>query len=361
VRERLAEQLLAAVMDWEEDDVSRERPVLQAFADYKYDGYEQFGPGRRFIESLAGWLNQLPQEQRADAYNFVRDHLIFVSRAEMQYLVDAVYPDVVRRRLITRAAIDLGVARRRVTHVAGSKAFARRRRSCLFLGLSDGAHTDVLRRANPRDISNEQVIADHSSLEPKAKEAVAPLRKDLKGLEVPNVDDARFTTVVLLDDFSASGVSYIRNDGTEGKIAKIAKRISALPEVVDLDDLEVIIVLYVATTRALSAVRAGVEKLVQHTPGSWTVRAIQELGPEIVFARGTPPELAQAIRDCYDEAINDEHMKKGGADGRWGFADCGLPLVLAHNTPNNSIALLWADTDEVRGLFPRVTRHRGQP
>ena len=37
-------------------------------------------------------------------------------------------------------------------HVAGTKAFERRRRSCLFIGLSDGAHTDVLRRANPQSI-----------------------------------------------------------------------------------------------------------------------------------------------------------------------------------------------------------------
>ena len=37
-----------------------------------------------------------------------------------------------------------------------------------------------------------------------------------------------------------------------------------------------------------------------------------------------------------------------------------LPLVLAHNTPNNSVYLLWADKPDLRtkALFPRVSRHR---
>ena len=34
-------------------------PSLQLLADYKYDHYQRFGPGRRFIESLALWLISL--------------------------------------------------------------------------------------------------------------------------------------------------------------------------------------------------------------------------------------------------------------------------------------------------------------
>src|SRR3546814_12324535 len=32
-------------------------------------------------------------------------------------------------------------------------------------------------------------------------------------------------------------------------------------------------------------------------------------------------------------------------DLKLGYADCALPLILEHNTPNNSIPLLWAETD----------------
>ena len=37
MKDALAERLLAAVMNWKEEDVARERPDLQAMAAYKYD------------------------------------------------------------------------------------------------------------------------------------------------------------------------------------------------------------------------------------------------------------------------------------------------------------------------------------
>lgn len=61
----------------------------------------------------------------------------------------------------------------------------------------------------------------------------------------------------------------------------------------------------------------------------------------------------------FDAAVNDEHMKVGGTDGRLGFAGCALPVVLSHNTPNNAIYLLWGPEQyEYAGLFPRVVRHK---
>lgn len=92
--------------------------------------------------------------------------------------------------------------------------------------------------------------------------------------------------------------------------------------------------------------------------GTWDVASVQRLPSEIAIQPGVDTELDALIDAVYDPVINDKHMQKGGSDGRYGFAHCGLPVVLSHNTPNNSIALLWADTELVRGLFPRVTRHR---
>jgi len=53
MRDALAERLLANVMKWTPEDVALERPVLQALAALKYDEYQQFSPGMRFVESLA--------------------------------------------------------------------------------------------------------------------------------------------------------------------------------------------------------------------------------------------------------------------------------------------------------------------
>jgi hypothetical protein len=68
----------------------------------------------------------------------------------------------------------------------------------------------------------------------------------------------------------------------------------------------------------------------------------------------------EALARAYsDPALIDLH--KG--DATLGYRDSRLPLVLSHNTPNNSIALLWADTSERRdgksrhALFTRYERH----
>ncbi len=66
------------------------------------------------------------------------------------------------------------------------------------------------------------------------------------------------------------------------------------------------------------------------------------------------------LSEYFDDSIIDEHYKRGKHDRPYlGFNECSLPLVLSHNTPNNSIPLLWFEEDRKhRGLFPRVPRHR---
>jgi hypothetical protein len=85
---------------------------------------------------------------------------------------------------------------------------------------------------------------------------------------------------------------------------------------------------------------------------------VEPFGPELKLERGCGEPIEPLIETYYDDSIEDEHTKKGGSDLKYGFAKSGLPLVVSHNTPNNSIALLWAQTEKVRALFPRVTRHK---
>jgi hypothetical protein len=349
-------------MGWDESDVARERPVLQALADYKYDSYERYQPGMRFIESLACWLAQFDVgQERECAYQRIREKLIFISRDELDHLVASSYPDYVRPRLLQRAAADEGIPAHLVGQLKKSRAFRRHQRSCLFVGLSDGARTDHLRRTNPV-ISNEQVLADYHGLRGRAAELLKDLRKDLPALDLGDKGgEDRFTSLVLLDDFSASGLSYLRveEDEHKGKIARIAAVVGEL----DLfsEDLEVMILLYVATNQSYGYLEKLLHELAAEVPGAWTIGRMQGLGKSEVTRAGDDAELDRLIQRVYDPAINDRHMKKGGSDGRYGFANCGLTTVLSHNTPNNSLALLWADTDNVVGLFPRVTRHRENP
>lgn len=354
MRQALAESLLAEVMAWDNDDVARERPALQAMADYKYDEYEQYAAGSRFIERLARWLGRFDVGSRAAAYQFVRERLVFISRAEMRHLVGSAYPDHVRPKLIARAAGDLGVPPHRLRHIAASDEFRRRHRACLFVGLSDGARTDVLRRTTPI-LSNEQVVADYQAANERARDLLSDLADDLGD------EDGTFTTLVLLDDFTASGISYARmeNGKPKGKIAKVAASIErkGLHGLVRPDDLEVQILLYVATETALERIGEEVAKLAMRIGGTWSVGAVHRLSGDIAIRPGMLEDIDELIDRHYDPSIETTHTRKGGKDVKYGFASCGLPVVLTHNTPNNSLPLIWADTDE-RALFPRVTRHR---
>jgi hypothetical protein len=65
----------------------------------------------------------------------------------------------------------------------------------------------------------------------------------------------------------------------------------------------------------------------------------------------------------YDDSIETRHTRVGGSGARLGFGGCCLPLVLEHNTPNNSVAILWAESaggpgrHAMRPLFRRRQRH----
>ena len=368
MKDELAEALLARVMGWDQQKVAQERAVLQDMARYKYDEYQQFAPGQRFIESLALWLRQFPAgEARAVAYEFVRRRLIFISAAEMDQLVGLSFPTLIRPWLMGMVAAASGIPNHRVRAIEVSEAYKLLLRQTLFLGLSDGADTGRFRRANPF-LSNEQVWHAYEISGDKAADFKRKLRKDLQKrlARVPTDAECRYRAVVLLDDFTASGLSYLRNEnegGPTGKIHKIWTKLkdakSEFSEFVDQDAVSLLIVFYVAAAQ-------GIEHLQSHLPKilglpAETLTVVHALAPSIRVVGGADDcFLKLAAEDQYfDPAADDEHGEVGGVSKRFGFANCRLPVVLSHNTPNNSLFLLWAEAEHsVRGLFPRVSRHR---
>lgn len=223
----LAETLLARIMDWDDATKATERARLELFAAYKYDQYQQFAPGRRFLESLALWLRQFEKGvERNLAYQFVRNRLVFISNEEMNSLVDLAFPTIVRPFLLRAAAKTTELSAFRIRAIADSESYRCIQRQTLVLGLSDGARMDRFRRVNAESISHEQVFHAYDVSDKKADDMAAKLRRDLRRIlnREPTPEEARFRNVVLLDDFSASGLSYIRKDEESGEWAgKIPK------------------------------------------------------------------------------------------------------------------------------------------
>ena len=365
-----AQDLLAQVMGWTDLElVNQEVPVLQLMSYYKYDQYQRFGPGKRFFESLALWLNQFDPADRPVALDLVKHQLIFVSEQEMAHLVQLAYPDVIVQHRIRLVAEEAGIPSYRVGEARSHARFELLRIKSLYLGLSDGAHTNDLRRASRGAISNEQIWQAYELGEAKAEDMLKELRKGLKdcGLALArDAEEERFSIVWLVDDFSGSGNTYIRFDSGEarfkGKIRKIYDRILT-GDLVDPDYYEVNLLLYVATRQAIDHIEYWAEQYAtEQGLRPLKLHVLHIIERDVSIDDKTNPALFSLLSKpkYYDPRASDSHISVGGTNtARFGFANCSLPLVLSHNTPNNSIYALWGPEDyNFSGLFPRVSRHR---
>ena len=176
---------------------------LQLLADYKYNKYEMYHPGRHFLENLYLWLLQFTEQERLEAIRFVRNELIFVSRMEFEQLAQILYHDQIRRHQLRVAASMTGLASFRVHAARKSPSFKRVTRASLYVGMSDGARIDYIRRHN-LEINNEQVIPYYRVAGEKIDELMSDLANAVSDAS------ARFYCLFLVDDLCGSGKTLLR-------------------------------------------------------------------------------------------------------------------------------------------------------
>ncbi len=367
MKENVALRVLSEIMQWDNDRARREFAWLSLMSRMKYDGYRDFLAGVRFTESLADWLQQFGADEREIAYQFIRKHLVYFGPAEMQHLVELAYPEHVRRRLVTAVAQRAEIPRYLVwAHENGVVRYQALLRRTLFLGLSDGARMDTFRRVNVGIISNEQIVVATEVNPGKWESLIKKLREDTGDPK------AQFEFLFLMDDFVGSGKTLLREAPPtwEGKLIKFWKQIQPVRQTHFSSTLVVCVHHYVSTNEASRIMVERRDAAAAALGDGWFKRE------EIEFSFGTvlPPDLPidearfgefmKLVKKYYDEAVQTQHTNVGGTDDvRLGFGGCALPLVLEHNTPNNSVALLWADTvgannqHAMRPLFRRRQRH----
>ena len=194
MRETLALRLLGRIMDWNEETASEEFGWLRVMSRLKHDDYRDYLAGVRFVESLAGWLQQFEAGDRAAAYDFVRHRLVYISNAEIQRLVDQFYPRTVEPRLLETVATARAIPPYLVwSDAIATRELERRRRQTLFIGLSDGARIDVLRRSNAGILSTEQIVLATHIDEQKWEDLGNNLRDDPRWQAYPSRSSLRFT------------------------------------------------------------------------------------------------------------------------------------------------------------------------
>jgi hypothetical protein len=360
----LALRVLGDVMKWTDERATDEFRWLRLISTAKYDDYSEFLAGVRFIESLAAWLQQFSQDDRETAYSFVRNRLVYIGSGEMQHLVELAFPESMHPLLLRRAATMAGVPH----YLALAKqdcraAYRRLRRSSLFLGLSDGARIDAFRRANQGLITNEQVATATEISPDKWDRMLENLREEIGDAT------ARFSHVFLIDDFVGTGKTLLRLEGEKwtGKLARFWSGIKERRAVLLEDNPTVIVHHYVASHAAAEAVPETELEARAARGDDWFNDVKFTFG--MTFPEDLPvtPSRDAAFYSLtqryYDAGIESAHSRVGGDNIRLGFGNAALPVVLEHNTPNNSVALLWAESTSsaaehaMRPLFRRRQRH----
>lgn len=367
MNEELGLKLLANLLEWTHE-AREEYRWLKFMARYKYDGYHDFVAGKRFLASLISWLRQFATvEERRIAYGLVRHRLVYLGPAEINHLVRRTYHETIRTRLGRAVAAQLGVPTYLVwSHPDAEDAYRRLLRATLFFGLSDGARIDVFRRANTGILNNEQVLLATQIHDSKWASVLSKLRQD-------QGENARFAHVFLLDDFTASGATLVRWDPDEGnwtgKLVRFWDEVRSQLQTHFTPDWTLGVHHYVGSHDARDNILMREASIrAERPPETWFSAPV-----EFTFGTVLPDTLKlDPARDAaflhlvdkyYDPAIQTKHTEVGGDSVARGFNDCALPLVLDHNTPNNSVALLWAESvgadghHPMRPLFRRRQRH----
>lgn len=379
MNQELALKILGQILAWGDERARQEFAWLRLIARLKYDGYRDFQAGMRFIESLATWLQQFDGQERETAYEFIRRYLVYIGPIEMQRLVEQFYPSVVRSRLVQKAASQFGIPKYRVfASEAAMQAAERLRRQTLYMGLSDGARIDVVRHSNVGFITNEQLVATTQLDKDKWQDLLKNLRDDLKD------PTASFRLIYLIDDFMGTGTSFFRYDDEKkkwsGKLVRFKESLQqAVRNLKDdrilSDDWELCVHHYVASANAAALVQTRHDQAQSSLKGkNWAKEVHFSFGmtlPDdfpIDKVPGRHQDFIALTQKYYDPIIRTRHTDVGGATHLGlGYGGCALPLILEHNTPNNSIALLWAETEggdrdgiiarSMRPLFRRRQRH----
>jgi hypothetical protein len=326
---------------------------LEFMARYKYDHYETYVPGKRFLEHLCIWLDQFKAEDRSTALRFVRERLIFVSQREMQELARLLYYDHIVPQILESIIQEHEL--KPFQYTKAFKEYPAALRRCLFVGLSDGAKIDFFRRHNV-ELSQEQVLPYYRTA---GKEYIARLQADTKDPK------AVFNTVFLIDDFTGSGYTLLREE--HGRIVGSLERVYEHHATIIDQAKRVYLCHYIATANAHEKVQALANSFPPYAGKLKTLSALT-LPPSLSIIP-TNPNLDDAMQDIIDmcdlyfnKDYNNANTLKGGGI-KLGYGNQGLPLVLYSNTPNNSLFLIWYDapnrpTNSFHALFRRIDRHK---
>ena len=172
-----------------------------------------------------------------------------------------------------------------------------------------------------------------------------------------------FQYIFLVDDIAASGRTILRfekNGSPDGRLKRFV--LDTLDLLKDGECPKIFIALYIATPQALAHLQSSIASYPNppwnhdNAPEVISVMTIEDQARLVCNRPGDEYETDRLfdllLHKYYQKSVEDEHKR----NVKHGYSQCGLPLILTHNTPNNSVYLLW-ESKKTKALFPRYERH----
>jgi hypothetical protein len=316
-------------------------------AKYKYDKYELYKAGLRFLSYLVPWLEQFSERERITMVKLV-DNLMYISEEEMQSLSSIMFQKICHELLeeiIIAESLD-----EFDYNTAFSTHFQKYLDESIFVGMSDGSRIGYFRRHSvvlPRDSVLEFYKVDE--------------------WEKRQLTKKRFA--FLIDDFCGSGTTFIRGEeDKKGKMVPAGQLQRFMERWADFVRFERIFYCpYIITKGAYSRINelvSGSEKIIDIKVGfkilySMLIPADHScvFSPSRIFGDSDLERIKRICDKYYDRFKEDKNAKKYGGC-RYGFGETGLAIAIYHNTPNNCIYPIWNTTMKWHSLFPRISKHK---
>ena len=168
----------------------------------------------------------------------------------------------------------------------------------------------------------------------------------------------------IIDELYATNIEPAEEEKKEGKKEEL--HLSYLLDA-NQPEIHIDILFCMATQKAEDNIRKSLDDFLEkrsYGKIKYHIHVVQKLDESLSRDITGDPDLMRVLEKpkYLHQNLKDDTAYKVGSVNRpyLGFDECALPVVLSHNTPNNSLPILWQDTDDekqFKGLFPRISRH----
>ena len=283
----------------------------KVFNDYEPSQFDQFE------DRLDRWIHNVTDEKDQQTLFLLLGHLFFIGRPEFESLYRAAYNGPVRRWLVEQLNVNIASPAAMEVLDAGVA-------ETWFCPITDSMRINSFLKVN--NLAGKSHRPDWRSL--RKFGAPEKIRRFIA--------DNQIRRIVLLEDFVGSGTQMRSAVRFAAKTTDI--QILALPLVTCPDGDKV------GSQMAITFTNVSYEPVIV-------------IPPEMLIKADPQPNDSQFFQDIRDLIVRVRaRLSKPERQRYHGYKGTGAVVAMYSNCPNNSLPILYDETEEWQALFPRIKR-----